>query len=112
MKISIVHPSRNRVKMATEAVKQWKKAGVEYILSVDYSDTAENYIGYQELAKKNKLNSNLDQFQNRVVLHIHIFSHSKYSTFILLKHTQHGFDFSQRHYIYKNIRWWSPVSHN
>jgi glycosyltransferase involved in cell wall biosynthesis len=66
MKISIVHPSRNRVKMATEAVKQWKKAGVEYILSVDYSDTAENYIGYQEIAKKNKLKLAINHNKNCV----------------------------------------------
>lgn len=54
MKISIVHPSRNRVKMASEAIEKWKSAGVEYILSVDFSDTAENFIKYQEIAKKNK----------------------------------------------------------
>jgi len=66
MKISIVHPSRNRVKMATEAVQEWKHAGVEYILSVDYSDTAENYIGYQELAKKNKLKLAINHNKNCV----------------------------------------------
>lgn len=43
MKISILHPSRGRAKIAKSVFLQWKAAaddspGIEYIMSVDYSD--------------------------------------------------------------------------
>lgn len=60
LKFSIVHPTRNRLKMCEQAVNNWisnfsfiEKDKLEYILSLDYSD--KELDNYKQLAKKHLL---------------------------------------------------------
>jgi hypothetical protein len=59
--ISVVHPSRNRVEMFAKTMRNWLSKAynlneIEYIVSLDESETAKNYVGYinaiDELSKE------------------------------------------------------------
>lgn len=54
MKISIIHASRSRPSQALHAYRQWTssvkdRTNIQYILSIDTTDTPENKVAYQEI---------------------------------------------------------------